>query len=245
MTPNFNIVNFDELKATTKTFIVMTNIKFNLNSLFTALPITTYEVDLKKRGKKRIRNSEDLNNGIENGSIITLKFENKIRGIDMKQKLNNTKKKSKWFRNSFTVVMIINNKQVNFKICKNGILQFTGCKYDNYVDECLKSLWKNLKNKENSDLFSFTRGNFLECLIIPAMRNIDFNVGFNIDREKLSMYISKNTNFYSLLETSFGYTGVNIKIPITKDLTQLEIMNEQLIEALNERERLVKKIIYD
>ena len=55
------------------------------------------------------------------------------------------------------------------------------------------------------------------------MRNIDFSIGFNVDREKLARYMSTQTEFHSLLETSFGYTGVNIKIPLENDITKLEI----------------------
>lgn len=43
------------------------------------------------------------------------------------------------------------------------------------------------------------------------MTNIDFNLGFIVNRENLDKYINQNTEFNSLLETSFGYTGVNIK----------------------------------
>ena len=46
--------------------------------------------------------------------------------------------------------------------------------------------------------------------------NIDFNVGFTINRENLDKYINSNTDYNSLLETSFGYTGVNIKIPMIR-----------------------------
>ena len=55
------------------------------------------------------------------------------------------------------------------------------------------------------------------------MRNIDFSLGFNVDREKLSRYMSTQTEFHSLLETSFGYTGVNIKIPLELQIEKLEI----------------------
>jgi hypothetical protein len=48
------------------------------------------------------------------------------------------------------------------------------------------------------------------------MTNIDFNVGFTINRENLDKYINSNTDYNSLLETSFGYTGVNIKIPMQR-----------------------------
>ena len=53
------------------------------------------------------------------------------------------------------------------------------------------------------------------------MRNIDFDLGFKVDREKLSEemtnLVSQDTDLYCLLETSFGYTGVNIKIPVYQD----------------------------
>ena len=89
------------------------------------------------------------------------------------------------------------------------------------------------------------------------MRNIDFSLGFNVDREKLSKYMSTQTEFNSLLETSFGYTGVNIKCPIVSDITKMKIKklifnpdidgwNDEIItygdylKTLSEKERLKK-----
>ena len=54
------------------------------------------------------------------------------------------------------------------------------------------------------------------------MRNIDYSIGFKVDREKLAQYMA-TTDFPCLLEISFGYTGVNIKIPLEKDITELEV----------------------
>ena len=48
---------------------------------------------------------------------------------------------------------------------------------------------------------------------ITVMTNIDFNVGFIVNRENLDKYMNQQTEHNSLLETSFGYTGVNIKFP--------------------------------
>ena len=59
------------------------------------------------------------------------------------------------------------------------------------------------------------------------MRNIDFSLIFFVDREKLDEYFNTCTDYHSLLETSFGYTGVNIKIPIKKSIQDL--MLKQLI----------------
>ena len=62
------------------------------------------------------------------------------------------------------------------------------------------------------------------------MRNIDFSLGYLVDREKLNKYMSESSHlqqgdceFHCLLETSFGYTGVNIKIPLTENITKMEI----------------------
>ena len=103
---------------------------------------TAHPVELNKSLKaKKTEQAEPIRN-ILHGSIVTLKYENKIRGVDLKQKKNqNKKKKSKWFRNSFTVVMIIDNKPINFKICQNGMMQVTGCKFDSQAEDCVKYIW--------------------------------------------------------------------------------------------------------
>ena len=192
----------------------------DLEKLFEYLPITDYKVVPKKRGRKKKIEQVEESVIIESGSIITLKFENNIRGVELKKKkLDGKKKKSKWFRNSFTVVMILDNKPINFKICKNGMLQVTGCKFDIQAEECVKYIWYYIKEQKN--IYKFSKGDSLEILFIPVMRNIDFSVGFIVDREKLAKYMSTQTEFHSLLETSFGYTGVNIKIPIVKEIQKM------------------------
>jgi len=42
-----------------------------------------------------------------------------------------------------------------------------------------------------------------------------------VNRENLSRYININTDYYSILEASFGYTGANIKFPLTHDIMTL------------------------
>jgi hypothetical protein len=214
---------FEDIKVSTKTFIAMTNLILDLKKLFEFLPVIDYTVIPKKRGRKKKTEVVEQNKDVVHGSIVTLKFENKMRGVDLKQKKTQTKKKkSKWFRNSFTVVMILNNKPVNFKMCNNGMIQLTGIKRDSQAEDCVKFIWEQIKDQENI-IYKFSRGSHLETMFIPAMRNIDFSLGFNVDREKLSRYMSTQTEFHSLLETSFGYTGVNIKIPIDLDISKLEI----------------------
>lgn len=215
---------FDSIKVSTKTFIIVNNINVDLCKLFDLLPITEYFIFPKKKGRKKKSDLSDSNIIVKDGSIISMKFENNIKGVDMKKKKSlSSKKKSKWFRNSFTIVIMLDNKPVNFKVCMNGVLQITGCKFNSHAELCIKYLWNYIKN--DHDIYSFKKSDdtCLESIIVPVMRNIDFSVNFNIDREKFSRYISRNTQFHSLLETSFGYTGVNIKLPLDNDIKEMKL----------------------
>lgn len=229
-----NLIDYpkiEDIPVSTKTFIVMTNLTLDIKKLYEFLPLTPFVLQPKKRGKKKKTSIMENGKTIENGSIITMKFENKIKGVDLKQKKShNKKKKSKWFRNSFTIVMVLDGKPINFKVCQNGVLQVTGCKKDDHAEGCIKHLWEKIKDEEGN-FFTYNRGDSLDVIFIPAMRNIDFNLGFLVDREKLARFMSTETEFHSLLETSFGYTGVSIKYPLNYDITQLQLKRLNYIEG--------------
>jgi len=211
---------FDDIKVSTKTYTATTNLNIEIKDLYDKLPITPYTVITKKRGRKKKTDNIDPNTDIEEGSIITIKFEGQIRGVELKPKKQKQTNKQKWFRNSITIVIIF-DKPINFKICKNGTFQMTGCKTHEHAELCIKYIWKYIKNDDS--LYSFSSGNSIECIFIPSMRNIDFSLGFIVDREKLNKYMSEQQKFHCLLETSFGYTGVNIKIPINHDITKMPV----------------------
>jgi TATA-box binding protein (TBP) (component of TFIID and TFIIIB) len=213
---------FEENKVSTKTIIAVTNIQLDIHKVFDCLPLTDYAVLPKKRGRKKKEETTNLNADISNGSIITIKLENKIRGVDLKKKSKSSRKKvGKFFRNSVTIVMVINNKRVNFKVSRNGKFQMTGCKSDEQAEECVKFFWTFIK--EHKHVYTFTRGDVMEIMFVPAMRNIDFDLGFLVDREKLSRHVNLMTSHYSMLESSFGYTGANIKFRIDEDLYCLDV----------------------
>ena len=218
---NIKYADFDDIVVSTKTFIVKTNLVIDLKKLFDFIPVTDYVMLPKKRGRKKKVNFEESNKDVVNGSIITMKYENQIKGVDLKIR-KSKKKKSKWFRNSFTVVIVIDFKPVNFKICQNGMFQITGAKFDSQAEDCIKFIWSIIKD-ENQTIYNFSKGSQLEAIFIPAMRNIDFSLGFHVDREKLTKYMNSQTEFHSLLETSFGYTGVNIKFPIKEDIRDMRL----------------------
>lgn len=230
----FIIPKFEDIPVSTTTSIVMTNITLDIRKLYEHLPVTEYIVVPKRRGRKKKSIIVDPNKEIVDGSIITVDLENNVRGVRLKKKKKSTAKKGEdYFRNSVTVVMVIDGKKINFKISRNGKFQMTGCKTDEHSKKCVGFIWKYIKNfddvytmNEDSDTF--------EALFIPAMRNIDFGLGFHIDREKLDKYFNTKTDYCSLLETSIGYTGVNIKIPFKKPITELNLRKLTWDEDYNE-----------
>ena len=244
---------FEDIKVSTKTFTSTTNLTINIKELFAMLPVTPYIVTAKKRGRKKKSEVGDPNKDIPHGSIVTIKCEGELRGVELKVKKTKAGHKKKWFRNSITIVIIL-DKPINFKVCRNGTFQMTGCKTHQHAQDCIKYIWQYIK--DCPELYTFTRGNKLETLFIPSMRNIDFSLGFLVDREKLNQYMSTQQEFHCLLETSFGYTGVNIKIPLKEDISTMEIVKlthlqdnewkvefttyQEYLDLLTEKERQIK-----
>ena len=214
-----NLPNFKHIEVSTKTIIVMTNLIIDIKNLFDAIPLTSYPNFEKKSN----------HNHLAPGSIIGCNIENKSRGVLTKKK-KPSKKNSNWFLNSCTVIIYAPSKLLNVKICRNGMLQMTGIKDWKQADACVRYIWEMLRKL--SACFTFSRkacleglapmyDGVLEALFIPAMRNIDFSLGFIVDREKLANYIYSQTEFNAFLEPSLGYTGVNVKMPLTKNISEL------------------------
>ena len=202
---------FEDIQVSTKTIIAFTNLEIDIENLFPKLTTKDYVIIPKKRGRKKKDEYVNPNENLEPGSIITLKYQDKVRGSDLKKKKVN--KSQKYFRNALTMVMVIEkNKLLNFKISKNGKFQITGCKHDEHAQLCIKYFWDHLKSV--GDTVYRINGDNIRSIFITVMTNIDFNIGFYVNREALDHYVNSNTQFNSLLETSFGYTGVNIKIPM-------------------------------
>ena len=72
----------------------------------------------------------------------------------------------------------------------------------------------------------------LKVIYNTVMTNIDFNVGFTVNREALDRYINTETKYNSLLEISFGYTGINIKFLVDDNsLYDLQIPTFEFING--------------
>lgn len=202
--------NFREIDISTKTIIAVSNVELDIENIFNKIPVAQYVVVPRRRGRKKKEQEPDPNISLPIGSIITAKLSGLVKGVDLKQK-KKTDSRRKYFRNSLTIVMKIDqNKLINFKLSKNGKFQITGAKNDEHAKQAIKYFWEYVC--PYSELYKMN-GAVFTVNFITVMTNIDFNVGFIVNRENLDKYMNQQTEHNSLLETSFGYTGVNIKFP--------------------------------
>ena len=222
--------SFDKIDISTETIIGKTNCKINIVELFSFLPVVSYQVVPKKRGRRPKDEKKVEPQMLQDGDIITLKMGDNIRGVDLKTKKKSTN--NNYFRNSITIVMSCDNKLINFKISKNGKFQFTGCKNESHSHRCLSYVIGYIHSTpHNKKIISLPLNTRLEVIYLTVMANINFSLGFCVNKENLDDYVNKNTEYYSLLETTFGYTGVNIKIPLP-DLNKIPITKMTLLSEL-------------
>ena len=176
---------------TTRTIISQVNLEFDIEKVFRDIPLY-YNIS-----------------GYENCAIVTMYHKENIKGqTDIFEK----KKNKSSFRNAVNIIIKVNTKFINLKLSKRGNFQITGCKN---MEECFFSVQYLI------ELLLLT---CKDCIVsIPkdvtiyfytVMTNLVFNTGYEIDRKKLSDIINQDKNFYNLFETNFGYTGMNVKLPL-------------------------------
>jgi TATA-box binding protein (TBP) (component of TFIID and TFIIIB) len=208
------VPKFDSFAVSTKTFIVYTNLNINIEKIFKddVIPITEYKIVKKKRGRKKKQVEDDPNKDIPCGSIICIEYKNQYRGVKKTKTVKN--KDSDFFRNSMPITMKIHDKFISIKVSEKGKFQMTGCKSKEHAEACILSFWDKIKH--NPFVYRLIETPYLTAYYECVMHNIDFSVGFTIDRETLDIFINSNTKYTSFLETTSGYTGINIKFPTSE-----------------------------
>ena len=143
------------------------------------------------------------------------------------KKKRKVKPNPKNFLNCIFLTFRSSCKKVNLKLFKNGIIQLTGCKSVDHSKSALLSFWKVVRKTTLRHRFDH-----LECYLVSVMRNINFNLGFSIDREKLGKYVVNNSNSYVISQVVGGFIGMRFVILVEsiKDMPVYRIRIEKDIE---------------
>lgn len=161
---------FTEISVSTQTFTVRSNIDhIELNDFYNVLEPVTKPFNDK-------------------ASILCVKYKEQKKGSDPEKdtKLKRRRSieqeippKTTNFLNCVTLIVQV-EKRINIKIFRNGVFQLTGCKNINNVRQCLNMILIELF-KTKCFRFEIGFDDFV-IYIKSAMRNIDFDLGFKINR---------------------------------------------------------------
>jgi len=190
-------------KVSTQTFTVKSNIQEI--SLFQFYDNIIVETDITKKGIYAVKYQS-----LKKGHI-----EEKIR----KSKKNIEEKPvKKNFLNCVTMIVFL-DKKINIKFFKNGVFQLTGCKNINHVVESITMIRDTLLKIK--DHFKFDEGdNDLIVYIRSAMRNIDFDLGYQINRFSFFDYLVntyKDDNNIVIPDAVGNKMDTKIKIRLTEE----------------------------
>jgi len=223
LTKSNSLKEFEELKVSTRTIIASTGMQLDITKIFENLDVENFEKESKITGLKYRFVALYFKNEWKKVSDWNPKYHSRSKSSNTKKKgtsttENNEVKKS--FRNALNLIYEIDGgNHVNFKISKNGKFQLTGCKEYSYaktcVLDCVQRILTTIPDAILSPALDVFDKDGISISFQTVMTNLDFHVGYMVNREILDNWINKKTQFYSLLETSFGYTGVNIKFPLS------------------------------
>jgi hypothetical protein len=232
------MLSFDKLIRTTRTVVADSNIVVDKAKLFEILPISEYTFPAKKntlckpRRKRTSKKSISGQSGgdeqpepiafqsgtgnivessmcaslrnLVSGSIIFAGYGNKTKGVSPKGSTST-------FKNSITIVMVIKQRLVNFKLTQNGRFHITGNNDNYHIEKCIKHMWKFIQ--QYPDIYTID-GTSVKVTVWPSMVNMKTNVGFRLDRQSLNTYVNTQTEYISMFETSSGSASVNVKMPL-------------------------------
>jgi len=173
----------------------------------------------------------------QEAAIICIKYQQHKKGCDPEKDLKTKRKRTtskeqespkRNFLNCITLIIQI-EKRINIKIFKNGVFQLTGCKDIDNVRRCLKLILTEL-SKANERMgitqgspacFQFEEGSDDFVIYIKsAMRNIDFDLGFKVNRTLLAKRLTciyEDDDDVIIPDAIGNKMDVKVKLRITRE----------------------------
>ena len=152
-----------------------------------------------------------------NKYLVHILYKNIEKGF--KKKRRPPKKQPKNFLNCISFTFIKHTNKINIKLFNTGVSQLTGCKNIEHCKLGIMLFWDSIKHIDIFNDFSF-----LDLFFVSVMRNINFNLGFQINREKLGKYLLEKPGKYKILPIMGGFIGLQFII-------ELESINDMPVHS--------------
>lgn len=136
------------------------------------------------------------------------------------------KKKLSSFRNAVNIIIKDEqNNLFNIKLSDKGNFQISGAKHLDRTYQAIQYLIELILHCCPNAIIDTSSGEPIEISFTTVMTNFIYDSGFKIDKEKLNqlMIDDKSHDFYNLFETSFGYTGLNLKLAMNPNDYDIKI----------------------
>jgi len=195
--------NFDDIKPSTRTCIARLHSNVALKAFYENAQLANIQQPKIKRKKLKI---QQLEIGPP-GSIISMLYDGVYKGVQ-------TRQNPQLFLNQLTFIMSLDSTNVNFKLFQNGVFQATGCKTKQHEYDIARFLVEEGRRieRENPDVVIFDKEPVINDST-TVMINIDFKLGFNIDRKALNKHIAGLNGFESTFDENLTNSGVSVKMP--------------------------------
>lgn len=175
-----------EIKDVLQSYVVKTNLRFNLDNLINGLnvPNENDSTDLLK---------------YKSGTILSLKYKNVIKGIKACFKCE------RGFKNVCHLMVCFNinrkKKLINVKISSNGNFQFLITDLNNAEKIVYKIFTAFEKINKTLDLYTIVGKNRLELLIVPILKNC--MVKLNLEKYNIFLNNSKGDKIQKFIKNNY------------------------------------------
>src|SRR3989338_8013869 len=186
---------FEDLRVSVLTYMIY----FDEGTNFDPQVIYKYVPVRKSDMIKVVR--KNIETVLEPGSILNVKYKTFSRGV--------LPSSSSYFTNQVTLAMSIEEKNVNIFVFKNCI-KITGSKIPAHMISAVRLFVFHLKVMKRKGIPCFDKDPVI-IDINPVMTNVDFHLGFKVDRQKLDNILNQR-GYLSIFENRLS-NGVTLKIP--------------------------------
>ena len=163
--------------------------------------------------------------------LVHVLYKKREKGFKKKKKIKNATKN---FLNCISFTFNKDNKKVNLKVFRNGVVQLTGCKNFDHCKLGILLFWHLIKSIKCIKKF-----NSLDFFLVSVMRNVNFNLGFLVDMEKLGKYIIERRSNYKISPVIGGFIGMQFVV----DLESIDDMPVYKFEIKKDGELIEKESI--
>jgi len=202
---------FEDLIVSTVTVMAYSNLILDTRKLFQNIEVLdTTGMELYLSKKKKLPSIKKID--APYGSVLSMRSGNNFRGLvnkNMDDVKNNTH-----FLNQFTCIISLGNKvNINVFVFRTSF-KIVGCKNESIAQEVISILWDKYI-KELDDCYTICDEECPTFVFETVMSNIDFLLGFNIDRCNLNTLLNEEKYSKKIITSNFDPTldtNVNIQL---------------------------------